>query len=111
MSEGCPICKMKRSNSSSKFTVIAAGAVAEIAQYNPYRVAIVMGPTGAEGVVINFDSLTANSGPGIGVSIHGGPLALNIKDHGDMVRRQWFAFNAGAGTAAVTVFETFLEES
>ena len=72
------------------------------------RVSVILGSPLA-GTITYFDEANPVSGLGFNIGAGQPPMVLNIQDHGDVVRHQWWAI-ADAAARVHAVGETILQE-
>ena len=91
--------------SKSQPTVIAVPAAAvQLVMASPNRIALVFGNPSIGAVGITTLQPTAAT-DGMQLTPTSPPIMLNIRDHGDLVQRSWFAF--GTVPLNMTVWEVF----
>lgn len=94
-------------DTSTKVTSFSTGAAdAKILDANPFRYALILGAPSA-GTVFYSTEVIGAGGQGLTLNTGATPLALNVKDHGDLVRHEWHA-RGDAGARVHTVIETIL---
>jgi len=98
----------RKSTSAEKQVVVAGGPIPLVSN-SPYRVTLVLASTGPLSVWVSTDPNMAE-GNGFQLSGDSPRIELWIERHGDLVRKQWFAFSA-VGALSLNVFEVFLEGS
>lgn len=92
---------------STKVNTYSTGAAsAKILDANPFRYSLVMGAPSAGTVFYSTEAIGAG-GQGITLNTGAPPMILNVKDHGDLVRHEWYA-RGDAAARAHTVIETIL---
>jgi hypothetical protein len=89
----------RQSNAQAQSTTIAAGGTAQVLPADPYRYCVILSPPSSGSITYN---IRPNPADGEGLTFHAGssPLALDIQNHGDLVRRAWFAYSANAVTVS-----------
>lgn len=97
----------KTSSRMLNFAVVNTGSQ-EILPGSPYRYALIFTPPQAGRVTLTNES-PAVLDIGMTLVSAGGPFAMTIQDHGDIVRKPWYAIASIAGT--LNVIEVILTES
>lgn len=104
----CEDVKMGRASRSAQVTKEIGATSTPFIPGNPDRFALLIENPPSGTLTVSLES-TAVSGEGITFSAAHFPLVLNIKDHGDLVRRPWSAIHSVGGVRC-TYIETTLTE-
>lgn len=91
-------------------TQIAADKAYLFIPYNKFRYALIIGTNGSDVVTISPDK---NMLGGIGQNLfpsYPGVMCLNLRDHGDLCRAEWWARTASQ-TISLPYFESVLNET
>lgn len=94
---------MRLTLAGQRTTQVPAGTQVEVCEASENRVGIVFNTfPGVNG----YYSLQQGTGIGFGLFLGSisNPIALNIWDHGDLVRREWFARHDSASINVANVF-------
>ena len=90
------------------FFSLAAGVPTSIAAVNTNRVRIAFAPVGVSLVYIRAATMAVGA-IGFGLNIGAGIVHFDMRESGDIVQREWFAFPAALGED-IMVWETFASE-
>lgn len=98
--------RIGRDTSTIVNTFTTSAASTELLKPNPLRLAIILSPPAAGTVFYSPEPISAG-GNGLCLQLGSTPLALNVKDHGDIVRQGWYG-RGDAANRVHTVIETIL---
>jgi hypothetical protein len=100
--------QLGRQTYSEQKTITAGSSAVELVSASPNRIALIISAPASNGVGLGFTNQVSTSN-GLQLPSTQSPIILNIRDHGDIVRRQWWVV-AGTNGVSISTISTYLIE-